>query len=222
MQAHYITKSFTFDTHQINVLFTGKGFNLNSFRDLGFAQPLLLNQIHSDQIIQIENNEWMTGKPGDGLVTALPNVCLGIKTADCVPILLFHPNGTIAAIHAGWRGSSQQIVKQCVEKYFVASSRDKIKALIGPAICAKHYEVGEEVADLFKQYPDALNAGKKNKFYLNLGRVNEHQLLQAGLTLPNIETIPHCTFELAELYHSFRRNGASNERNYSLVMKKTL
>ena len=245
-----LTKTFTFDTHQINVLFTGKGFNLNSFRDLGFAQPWLLNQIHSDQIIQIENDSimdpgsrpGMTGKQGDGLltssrtpirdpymtregdglVTSLPNICLGIKTADCVPILLFHPNGTLAAVHAGWRGSAQQIVKQCVEKYFAASSRDKIKAMIGPAICAKHYEVGKEVADLFKPYPDVLNAGKENKFYLNLGRVNEHQLLQAGLTLPNIETIPHCTFELAELYYSFRRDGASNERNYAIVMKKTL
>lgn len=162
------------------------------------------------------------GKEGDGLVTSLPNVCLGIKTADCVPILLFDPSGTLAAVHAGWRGSAQQIVKQCVEEYFTADSRDKIKALIGPAICAKHYEVGEEVADLFKQYPDALHSGKENKFYLNLGRVNELQLLQAGLTLPNIETIPHCTFELTELYHSFRRDGASNERNYAIVMKKTL
>ena len=73
-----LTKTFTFDTHQINVLFTGKGFNLNSFRDLGFAQPWLLNQIHSDQIIQIENDSimdpgsrpGMTGKQGDGLLTS--------------------------------------------------------------------------------------------------------------------------------------------------------
>jgi YfiH family protein len=122
-----------------------------------------LRQIHSSIVWQAEGNGSDGGsRVGDGLVTERPGVLLGIKTADCLPVLLADVGRrAVGAFHAGWRGTAARIVEKGVgemRRRFGTDPRD-IRAAIGPGIHACCYEVGEEVRDVFQsQFPywDAL------------------------------------------------------------------
>jgi YfiH family protein len=89
---------------------------------------------------------------GDGLLTDTPKLLLGVKTADCVPILLADvKRRAVAAVHAGWRGSLARIAEKAVGRMrmeFGSRPRDLVAAL-GPAIGPCCYEVGAEVTKAF-------------------------------------------------------------------------
>ncbi len=90
----------------------------------------------------------------DALVSNLPNVLLGVKTADCVPVLLGDvKTKAFAAVHAGWRGTVDSIVKNAVEKMrenYGTDAKDLICA-IGPAASGKNYEIGQDVISAFEE-----------------------------------------------------------------------
>lgn len=115
--------------------------------------PLVtLRQVHSDIIHCIES---IPREPlsGDGLITATPELLLGIQTADCLPVVLVDPkNHAIGIFHAGWRGTAKRIVEKGVgemHRHFGTRPRD-LKAAIGPGIQNCCYEVGEEVRTKFE------------------------------------------------------------------------
>ena len=117
--------------------------------------PLLtLRQIHSDLIHRIseipENNAPLAG---DGMVTNVPGIMLGILTADCLPVIVVDPKRrAIGVFHAGWRGTAKRIVEKGVgemHRWFGSSPRD-LKAAIGPGIRGCCYEVGSEVRSAFE------------------------------------------------------------------------
>lgn len=124
--------------------------------------PLVtLRQIHSDIIHSITNPLKET-LAGDGLITATPEIILGIQTADCSPVILVDTKKhAVGVFHAGWRGTVKRIVEKGVgemHRYFNSSPRD-IKAAIGPGVRNCCYEVGEEVRTTFENqfaYADAL------------------------------------------------------------------
>jgi YfiH family protein len=96
---------------------------------------------------------------GDGLISAIPNLLLGIQTADCLPIILVDPKRrAVGVFHAGWRGTVQRIVEKGVgemRRWFGSRPRD-LKAAIGPGIHGCCYEVGVEVREKFEsQFPYA-------------------------------------------------------------------
>lgn len=118
-------------------------------------QPLVtLRQIHSDLIHRIseipENNVPLAG---DGMVTNLPGILLGILTADCLPVILVDPKRrAVGVFHAGWRGTAKRIVEKGVgemHRWFGSDPRD-LKAAIGPGIRGCCYEVGGEVQSTFE------------------------------------------------------------------------
>jgi YfiH family protein len=121
------------------------------------AGPLLwplvtLRQIHSDIIHRVDS---IPSEPlaGDGLITATPELLLGIQTADCLPVILVDvKNRAVGVFHAGWRGTVQRIVEKGVgemHRHFGTRPRD-LKAAIGPGIQGCCYEVGEEVRTKFE------------------------------------------------------------------------
>ena len=90
----------------------------------------------------------------DALFTSLPQVCVSVSTADCVPILLYAPDTkTVAAIHAGWRGTVLQIAAKTVRQMSreTGCNPELIQAAIGPSISQEAFEVGEEVVEAFRQ-----------------------------------------------------------------------
>lgn len=89
----------------------------------------------------------------DALITQESNVCIGVSTADCIPILLYDSqHHAIAAIHAGWRGTAQHIAKSVVRDMQVLceTQAENLKAVIGVGISLKHFEVGMEVYEAFQ------------------------------------------------------------------------
>ncbi len=168
----------------------------------------------------------------DALITNLPNQCIGVSTADCVPILLYDPkNKAIAAVHAGWRGTCSRILKNTIEaltENYQTNPADLVVA-IGPSISVDVYEVGIEVVETFKKedfdvgicLPQAGIFQKKNdKFYLDLWTANKITLLEAGVQPENIEISEHCTYSEHERFFSARRLGIKSGRITSGIMIK--
>jgi YfiH family protein len=159
-----------------------------------------LEQIHSASVLVVEGTG-LAG-PGDALVTERAGVTLSVRTADCYPILLVDVDSrVIAAVHAGWRGTSAGIVTEALRKMAALrpmhAAPDRVWAVIGPGIGACCYEVGAEVAQLF---------GHSGAGRIDLAEANRRQLYDAGVPDRNIEVLRHCTRCDAERFHSYRRD----------------
>ena len=90
----------------------------------------------------------------DALTTDLKNVCIGVKTADCIPVLIYEERmGVIAAVHAGWKGTVQRIVEKNIDvlKEYYGIKPENLKAVIGPGISLESFEVGNEVYEEFEK-----------------------------------------------------------------------
>src|SRR5580658_8570156 len=108
-----------------------------------------LKQIHSNIVL---SGEGECSREGDALISDRPGIIIGIRTADCVPVLLADPpNRGIAAVHAGWRGTAAQIVRETVAATAAKwqTRPQDLRAAIGPSIGSCCYEVGPEVARHF-------------------------------------------------------------------------
>ncbi len=117
------------------------------------AWPLItLRQVHSDVIHRVDSPAAQQ-LAGDGLITAAPELLLGIQTADCLPVILVDPKRrALGVFHAGWRGTNKRIVEKGVgemRRCFGSRARD-LKAAIGPGIHGCCYEVGAEVREQFE------------------------------------------------------------------------
>lgn len=158
----------------------------------------------------------------DAVITNIPGACLGIKTADCVPVLLFDSkNKVIAAVHAGWLGTLKGILLKAVQSMISGFNSDPkgIFAAIGPSISPDIYEVGEEVWSRFdKKYllPDFNSPD--NKCFLDLWKANQDQLTQSGIPDEQIEIAGLCTYSNPELFFSARRDGPKTGRMATNIM----
>jgi YfiH family protein len=148
----------------------------------------------------------------DALVTNASGVLVGVKTADCVPVILGDTRTrAVAAIHAGWRGTLARIVAKTIErmrKQYGTKASD-VRAAIGPAARACCYEVGAEVIEAFEQgFPDAgelLTQTRAGHALIDLQRANRRQLLAAGVSQERIHVAPLCTMCRTDLFFSYRR-----------------
>jgi YfiH family protein len=180
-------------------------------------------QVHGADVRQIEN--LAEAKPAedargdtvycDALVSNVPGVMVGVKTADCVPILFGDKKtGAFAAVHAGWRGTFAGIVFHAIErlmKEYKTEPQD-LQVAIGPAAAACCYEVGSEIIDGFQErFPDAdglFTPTRDGHARLDLLRANRNQLTLAGVEPDRIHTAPLCTMDNTDLFFSYRREKA--------------
>jgi YfiH family protein len=164
-------------------------------------------QKHTDRIIIIKED---TGsRIGDSVITVEKNMLIGIKTADCVPILLYDKSRQVAAaVHAGWRGTADSILKKtvrCLITEFLSAPSDILMA-VGPAIRGCCYEVGHDVFELVKI---ATGRGdyymtKDEKYRIDLQKANRQQALSAGLSADNIQIMEECTYCTQDKFFSYR------------------
>ncbi len=148
----------------------------------------------------------------DALVTNARNILLGIKTADCVPIILGDVRtGACASIHAGWRGTLASITLRTVRRMseeFGTRAAD-IRAAVGPAARACCYEVGHNVIESFRErfaQADELFAPTRDGHArIDLQRANRDQLVAAGVTPERIYIASLCTMCRTDLFFSYRR-----------------
>jgi polyphenol oxidase len=172
-------------------------------------------QTHSTNIAEVTFDNYTDFfSDTDGLITNVPGICIGVMSADCVPLLIFDPSSrSVAAIHAGWRGTVAGIVPKAIEMMKLRYNADPLKMVagIGPSICGDVYEVGEEVAGEFSKIFQALDGivrPKENgKFLLDLWEANKRMLVMSGLEEQNIELSGVCTYMSADRFFSARRSG---------------
>ena len=171
-----------------------------------------LNQVHSDTVHIVKTLPF-DRLNGDALITGLPKVFLSIRTADCLPILIVSTNPkAVAAVHCGWRGTCNGLVKKVVETMIrtLGSTPDSLVAALGPSIEQMCYEVGEDVKKNFQTQKDSslffrthLQRVKKYKF--DLKGMNRSQLLDVGVADKNIFSVDLCT-KCDKNYFSYRRD----------------
>ena len=156
----------------------------------------------------------------DALITQEKGVCLCVSTADCTPILLYdRKQQVIAAIHAGWRGSVNYIIRKTLEQMnrLYNTQGEDIFAAIGPCIGFDAFEVGDEVYDAFKQndFPMEYISGWKpetHKWHIDLQMANSVQLIDFGVPTEQIDICDICTFTHYEKFFSARRLGIKSGR----------
>lgn len=187
-----------------------------------------VKQVHSNNIICLKQSPSLSElefQEADAIISSLPKLSIAVRTADCVPILIAHPEKVIAAVHAGWRGSSQEILKKTLlsikQEYCV--NLEDARVAIGPSICQDCYEVGEDVASFFQnsKLKSCLIKKLNKKYLLNLKQINYFQAVEVGVATKNIWVHPDCTFCQPDAYYSYRffkKNEESDERrNYSWI-----
>lgn len=174
----------------------------------------------------------------DAVMTNIPGMCIGVSTADCIPVLLYdEEHHAAAAIHAGWRGTQARIVHKAVQEMRMAYQTDptKLKAVIGLGISLDNFEVGDEVYAAFEQAafdmstiaeerikrnPNAEDPAKafERKWHINLPLANIQMLTHNGVDEANIINTGICTFDNADNYFSARRLGIESGRIYTGII----
>ncbi len=190
------------------------------------------HQTHGD-VVKTIDNQWMEAlSPAekrysldgvDAVMTNLSGVCIGVSTADCIPILLY--DGThhaCCAVHAGWRGTVKRIVQKAVEAMAstYGTSPQQFKAVIGPGISLKSFEVGDEVYEQFAQagFDMARIACKYEKWHIDLWECNKRQLMEVGVPETDIHVAGICTYIHHDDFFSARRLGINSGRIFSGIM----
>jgi len=158
----------------------------------------------------------------DAIITRQTGIGLAVSSADCCTIFLYDAqNRIIAGVHSGWRSTDKKILKKVIGTLTTDFSTDtnNLYAFIGPAISQKNYEIGEEVA---VQFDKKYLLPKGNKYLLDVTGVNKDILLSSGVPESNILVSELCSYDEAELLHSYRREGTHSGRAYGVIaMRKT-
>lgn len=213
---------YVFANNKIELGFGDKEFRLE---DLKKYQPekkiCTLKQVHGDRIVFATPNEEL---PGDAHFSLEEDLVLVIKTADCIPAMLYNPiTETIAAIHAGWRGIAKRILplsieKICPTKHAMASCM----VWIGPHIQKKSFEVEIDVIEELQRSTEKPSSYfftdiGQGKFLVDLNSIVLQQMKESGLREENITFIDIDTFS-DDAYFSYRK-GDKNKRLYSYIFK---
>lgn len=181
---------------------------------------LTLKQVHSDRVLVADGLKDGAAE-GDALITDQIGKAIGVKTADCVPILLLDPETrAVAAVHAGWRGSAAEVVSRAIEKMQEAfgTQPSGLYAALGPCIRACCYEVGVEVFGRFEGvFPEWGRVSEGGM--LDLPEVNTRQLKAAGVPADNIFDSGLCTACQSGSFFSYRREPENPGRMVAAICR---
>jgi len=180
---------------------------------------IMLKQVHGDDIVEINNYPAHT-KPwhftADAMVTSKPEICLVIRTADCVPVIITDPvSGMLGAAHSGWKGCRLDITGKLVD-YMIqhgGCQPENMVAAILPAIGPRSYEVGQDVARHFPGYIEK----KDTSLFLNLWKTIEDSLRTRGVSPSHIISTGRCTLEESEHFFSYRGGDSGRNLNFAFL-----
>ncbi|WP_299352253.1 peptidoglycan editing factor PgeF [uncultured Shimia sp.] len=190
--------------------------------DAPVEQLVTVHQVHSPDVVVVEEPFTGSRPRADGIVTRTPGLVLAILTADCQPVLFADSRaGVVGAAHAGWRGALDGVLEATVEAMEdLGAKRDNITAVIGPSISQSAYEVGPEFLDDFLQ-EDAENSrffagGEGDRMMFDLPSYGLHRLRKAGVG--DATWIRHCTYGDPERFYSYRRATHAKEADYGRLI----
>ncbi|MBN2179076.1 MAG: peptidoglycan editing factor PgeF [Deltaproteobacteria bacterium] len=203
---------------------------LSSAFDIPVKHFFTVDQVHGGEILIIDDDpDAVAGKgrnfPFDGIITARPGIAIGIKTADCVPVIFMDPvKRIVGAVHAGWKGTALSIAARAVDLLvtrFGSDSKD-IHGVIGPAIGPCCYEVDTRVFESMKHLPGRdlffKEGDDEGKWMLDLGAANKFQLEKQGIPAGNIYSADLCTSCHRDTFFSHRGDGGGTGRQLNFIM----
>ena len=187
-----------------------------------------VGQVHGDRIITLQDplpKEKYRFTEGDALLTRISGVFIGIRTADCLPVLIADPvTGAVAAVHCGWRSLAKGLAGKAVRAFesFTRSDPRGYLAAFGPAIGPCCYEVGEDVRDAFMKIPGCglTTEHRDDTIYASLKDAAAIQLKSEGLTEKNLDILDYCTSCRSDLLYSWRGE-RTDKRMTSFIGHKT-
>ncbi len=190
-------------------------------------------QIHSN-FVQIIENQGTKPDKVDGLITNKKEISFSLRFADCTPIYLYDPaKNVIGDIHSGWKGTANKIacvaVKKMIEEY--NSKPEDIICCIGPAIGKCHFEVDEDVKNIFETTFSYMNINDriiekgevkegKQKYFIDTNLINRIMLEEIGLLKENIIESNICTVCNKDVLHSYRVDKQNAGRNTAIMSLK--
>ena len=183
------------------------------------------HQVHGTGITQISKTFFLLSEDIrrsvtegiDALITNVPGVCIGVSTADCIPIIIYDPEHHAAGVvHSGWRGTVANIAEAAVASMIRSyhSKPERLLAVIGPGISRGNFEVGDEVYNSFASanYPMDAIAVREEKWHIDLPKCCQMQLEAVGIPSANICMTDICTYDQTDDFFSARRLGIDSGR----------
>ena len=223
---HGFSTNFLFEYNPSVAATIQKLIGKNLGRDV--PAPIMLEQPHSANILELENGgsasvevvekgehgSFLKGFDGATSSLAAPAL-LGVRAADCVPVLAAHPGlGAYAALHAGWRGTAAGILPKLLRKWQAQGGNPaEVRLALGPGIRECCFEVKSDCLSQFQ--PEHLTDAVRQKdggLHLDLVQVLISQARSMNISPEQVEVLPYCTFchqggDSEHPFASYRRNG---------------
>lgn len=189
--------------------------------DIPESHIVMPHQVHGTEVRRVDGPIGETIEGVDALMTDVPGMCIGVSTADCIPILIYDPQHHAAcAVHAGWRGTVKRILQVAIAAMNRAykSNPSQMRVVIGPGISLESFEVGDEVYQQFSEAGFEMDviAQRYAKWHINLPLCNRMQLEQMGVK--DIAVSDICTYRQYHDYFSARRLGLHSGRVFTGIM----
>ncbi len=214
-----------FDSTNAKAFFTTRALHcevhsLAEFLAVPPANIYMPIQKHTDKVMVLDDGR--RPEVADAVITGNRGIFIGVRVADCVPVLLFDRKQQVAgAVHAGWRGTAASILKKTIEmmsQRFFTSPKDVLVA-IGPCIGGCCYEVGAEVID------SVVKASGEGDYYethagkyrIDLASANRQQAVSSGVPPEQIWLAGECTFCKSEKYYSYRFSKVTTGRQCGII-----
>ncbi|WP_136637060.1 peptidoglycan editing factor PgeF [Pseudooceanicola onchidii] len=182
---------------------------------------ITVNQVHSATAVPLTAP--LADRPAaDAIVTATPGLALAILTADCQPVLFADAEArVVGAAHAGWRGALDGVLEATIEGMeALGATRANIRAVVGPSISQRAYEVGPEFLDRFlAEDPDNARffaGGDSDRVHFDLPSYGLYRLREAGVG--DAVWTRHCTYSDPDRFYSFRRTTHAGEADYGRLI----
>ena len=192
------------------------------------------HQVHGKDVLVVDeafttlpHAEQLAALDGvDAIITNVPGVAIAVTTADCVPVVLYDAeHRAVAAIHAGWRGTAQEIVRHTIDRMqqLYGTAATHLQAGIAPCIGVEAYEVGNEVIDALRSVGYNINSiairnRLTGKMHIDLAAANADLLLRCGVQLDRIEVCGICTYRNSRDFYSVRALGSETGRFLTGIM----
>ncbi|MFA6161054.1 MAG: peptidoglycan editing factor PgeF [Patescibacteria group bacterium] len=176
---------------------------------LDAEKSIAANLVHGTNVVKVGlEDAGLLISDADALITNSPDVILTVTVADCVPIFFFDPiNKAVGIAHAGWRGVvgniATNVIKAMSENF--GTKPVDLAVSVGPHIQKCHFEVQNDVASEFVQYPESV-VKKDGKMFVGLQSAIKHQLTSIGVKSENVHESDDCTYCLPDKYFSYRRD----------------
>ena len=180
-----------------------------------------VHQTHSADVHVVNGVMHDTPPIADGIVSNTRGLALGILTADCQPVLFSdHEASVVGAAHAGWRGALDGVLEATVDAMVtLGADRSRIRAVIGPSISQRAYEVGPEFFERFADEDTAYTRffanGESDRLLFDLPGFGLYRLRLAGV---QAEWTGHCTYSDPGRFYSYRRSVHSKEADYGRLI----